>query len=142
MITAKNGDTVKVHYKAQTNEDEVIFDSNSLEPLKLTIGENQVIPAFEKALIGMNIGESKTVEISAKEAFGPYIKELVSTVSRTKIPKNIELKVGQQLQIQQPDGSSILVTVVKLDEATATFDANHPLAGKDITFSIELLEIL
>lgn len=141
MDQAKKGDTVKVHYKAKT-QDETIFDSTTLEPLKLTIGNNEVIPAFEEALIGMKLGESKTIFVSAEDAFGPYLNELVSKVERIKIPKNIELKVGGQLQIQQPDGSAILVTIKDLDDKTATLDANHPLAGKDISFDIELLEIL
>jgi FKBP-type peptidyl-prolyl cis-trans isomerase 2 len=140
MTKVKKGDVVKVHYLAKAN-DKVIFDTDSVEPLKLKVGDNQVIPAFENALVGMDLGESKTINVSANDAFGPYLKELVSTVSRNQLPGNLELKEGQQLQIQQPDGSAILVTVTKLDDKTATFDANHPLAGKDITFLIELLEI-
>ena len=140
MLQAKKGDTVKVNYKAKANE-EIIFDSSQLEPLKLTIGNNEVIPAFEEALVGMNLGEKKTINVDSEEAFGPYLEELVSEVQRNQIPSDVELKIGQQIQIKQPDGSAIIVTVKELDDNKVTFDANHPLAGKDISFDIELLEI-
>jgi peptidylprolyl isomerase len=141
MNKAKKGDTVKVNYKAKT-VNEIIFDSKKQEPLKLTIGKNEVIPAFEEALIGMILGEKKTINVAAQDAFGPYLNELISQVDRDKIPSTVKLQVGQQLQIQQPDGSAIIVTVKDLDNQKATFDANHPLAGKDIIFDIELVEIL
>lgn len=141
MIAAKQGDIVKVHYRAKTTN-EIIFDSKNLEPLMLTIGKNEVIPAFENALIGMKQGESKTISVVANEAFGPYQKELVSKIDKSQMPPNVDLKVGQVLQFQEPDGNLIVVTVIALDDKTATFDANHPLAGKDLTFEIELLEIL
>ncbi|MFA5250696.1 MAG: FKBP-type peptidyl-prolyl cis-trans isomerase [Parachlamydiales bacterium] len=138
---AKLGDTVKVHYQAKT-KDLLIFDSKKTEPLQIKIGDNQVIPAFEKALIGMGLGEQKSILVPSGEAFGPYIEELVSTINRSELPSHLDLKIGQQLQIQQPDGSIILVTLANLTDKFATFDANHPLAGKDITFQIELLDIL
>ena len=141
MNKAKHGDMVSVHYIAKVSDD-IIFDSNKTKPLELTIGKHQVIPAFEDALIGMIKGESKNIQVLSNEAFGPYLKELVSTVEKSKIPNNLDLKIGKQLQILQPDGSSILVTVTAIDDETATFDANHPLAGKDIMFLIKLLEII
>lgn len=141
MVLAKKGDTVKVHYQAKAG-DQLIFDSKNLEPLQLTIGKNDVIPAFENALIGMGLGETKTIFVPSAEAFGPYLEELVSNVEISKIPPSFKLKLGQQIQLQQNDGSIILVTLTHLDDKMATFDANHPLAGKDLTFDIELLEIL
>lgn len=141
MNSAAQGDTVKVHYLAKT-KNEIIFDSKNLEPLKLTIGKNEVIPAFEEALIGMKKGEHKIINVGAKDAFGLYDKELISRVERKELPPNIDLKVGQVLQIQEPDGNSIVVTLIDLDDKIATFDANHPLAGKDLIFEIELIEIL
>jgi len=138
----KFGDTVKVHYKAMT-KDSIIFDSSSqIDPLIFTIGDGQIIPAFEQALIGMQIGEKKTINLQAEEAFGPYVEELVTTVEKSQLPPNLELKKDQQLQIQQPDGQIILVKVVDINENNVTFDANHPLAGKDITFDINLVEIV
>ena len=138
----KFGDTVKVHYKAKSN-DMLIFDSSyQMDPLIFTIGDGQIIPAFEEALIGMKAGEKKTINLLAKDAFGPYMEELITIVDRTQLPPNLDLKKDQQLQIQQPDGQIILVKVVNIDKKNITFDANHPLAGKDITFDIHLIEIV
>ncbi len=138
----KAGDTVKVHYKASSTEG-LIFDSGALpEPLLVTIGHNQVIPAFEKALLGMKAGEQKSITILSDHAFGPYLKELITVVSRKELPANINLSQGQHLQIQQPDGSVFFAKVIDLSDDFVTFDANHPLAGKDITFDIHLLEIV
>lgn len=139
MKKAELGDVVKVHYLAKT-KDEIIFDTK--KPFQLTIGKKEVIPAFETALIGMSIGESKTVNVPSDKAFGPYFKELISKIEKEKIPENLKLEIGKQLKIQQPDDTAILVTIIDMDDKTITFDANHPLAGKDIIFSIELLEIL
>lgn len=142
MSQAKYGDTVKVHYKARTN-DQTIFDSSKqANPLLFKIGDEQIIPAFEEAIIGMNAGDVKTINICANDAFGPYLDELISTVDKNQLPPNLELEVGQQLQIQQPDGQILLVKVLEMSDSTVTFDANHPLAGKDLIFDIQLLEIV
>lgn len=141
-MEAREGDTVKVHYKARSDE-EIIFDTFSkTAPLQVTIGEEQVIPDFEEALIGMHKGETKSIKIPAENAFGPYIKELVSTVERSEFPTDLKLKIGQQLQLQQENGNSIIVTVKDLSNTQVTLDANHPLAGKDLTFDIKLIDIL
>ncbi len=138
----KMGDTVKLHYKAKT-QDLVIFDSLSqMDPLVFTIGDGQILPAFENALIGMKVGEKKTINLQSEEAFGPYMEELITTIDKSELPSNLEIEKGQQLQIQQPDGQTILVKVIDMTDKEVTFDANHPLAGKDIEFDIHLLEIL
>lgn len=138
----KFGDTVKVHYKAKAEELTIFDSSTQMDPLVFTIGDGQIIPAFENALIGMQTGEKKTIKLQAEEAFGPYVDELVSTVDKNQLPPNLEIEKGQQLQIQQPDGQIILVKVVDISENSVTFDANHPLAGKNITFDIHLVEIV
>jgi len=138
---AKFGDTVKVHYVAKT-KDYIIFDSTiQKEPLEFTIGDGQIIPAFEKALVGMKENEKKTITLISEDAFGPYLEELITTIDRTQLPANLSIKKGQQLQIQQPDGQVMLVKVVDITDQNVTFDANHPLAGKDITFDIHLIHI-
>ncbi|NGX36263.1 MAG: FKBP-type peptidyl-prolyl cis-trans isomerase SlyD [Candidatus Anoxychlamydiales bacterium] len=139
---AKLGDTVKLHYKAKT-EDLIIFDSaTQMDPLVFTIGDGQILPAFEDALIGMKAGDEKTINLLSDDAFGPYAEELITTVDKSQLPPNLEIEKDQQLQIQQPDGQVILVKVVDISDSCITFDANHPLAGKDITFDIQLLEIV
>ena len=138
---AKDGDTVQVHYTLKL-EDGTVFDTSiGGDPLQFTIGDGQLIPGFEQAVVGMSPGESKTVEIPADEAYGPYLEELVMVVDRDQLPEDLQPEVGQQLQISQPDGQTILVKVIDVSESSVTLDANHPLAGKDLTFDIELVEI-
>lgn len=141
-IEVKLGDTVKLHYKAKA-EDLIIFDSSTqMDPLVFTVGDGQILPAFENALIGMKAGDKKTINLLSVDAFGPYTEELITTVDKSELPPNLEMEKGQQLQIQQPDGQVMLVKVVKISDKDITFDANHPLAGKDIAFDIHLLEIV
>ena len=142
MTQAKSGDTVKVHYTGKLDDGSVFDSSVDRDPLRLTIGENRIIPAFEQAIIGMKPGESKTVKISADRAFGPYSEELVRTVSRNIFPQGLEPKIGQRLNATRMDGRSVPVTVTEVSETTVTIDANHPLAGEDLTFDIELIEII
>jgi len=142
MAAAKHGDTVKVHYTGKL-EDGTIFDSSAdREPLQFTIGEELLIPGFEEAIIGMSPGETKTAVVSADQAYGPYREEMVLEVDRTQLPPELEPEIGQQLQMQQPDGQVVLIKIVDVSDSVVKLDANHPLAGKDLTFDIQLLEIL
>ncbi len=141
MAQAKRGNVVKVHYVGMF-EDGMIFDtSREREPLPFTIGEGEVIPGFEEAVVGMNPGESKKVVLSAENAYGPRHEEMVLMVDRQNLPEGLEPEVGQQYQIPQSDGQSIIVTVTETSESSVTLDGNHPLAGKELTFEIELIEI-
>ena len=138
---ARDGNTVKVHYTG-TLEDGTTFDTSvGREPLEFTLGAGKMIPGFEKAVYGLAIGESKTVTILAEEAYGPYRTDLVTVVEREQLPTSLEPEVGQQLQAQQTDGSTAMVIVTDVSETTITIDANHFLAGKDLTFEIKLVEI-
>jgi len=138
---AGDGDAVKVHYTG-TLEDGTEFDtSRDREPLEFTLGEGKLIPGFEEAVLGMQVGESKVVTIPADQAYGPYRDDLVSIVQRDELPEDFEPEVGQRLQAQQSDGQTVFVSVVEVSENSITVDANHPLAGKDLTFEIELLQI-
>ena len=142
MAKAKNGDTVKIHYTGKL-EDGTVFDTSSdREPIQFTIGSSQVIAGLEKAVVGMNLGESKTSKITADQAYGPHRKEMLIEVERNEIPDDINLEVGQHLQIPQQNRRSIIVKVADISEEKVTLDANHPLAGKDLTFDIELVEIV
>ena len=138
---ASDGDTVRVHYTG-TLEDGTTFDTSvGREPLEFTLGEGKMIPGFEKAIYGLKVGKSKTVTIPAEEAYGPHRDDLVIVVEREQLPANLHPKVDQQLQMQQTDGRTAVVIVTDVSETTITVDANHPLAGKDLTFEIELVEI-
>jgi FKBP-type peptidyl-prolyl cis-trans isomerase 2 len=141
MRQARYGDTVKVHYTGKL-EDGTVFDSSKdRDPLQFTIGEGQVIPGFEQAVVGMNLDESKIVTIPKDKAYGVHQAEMVMSVGHHKFPENMQLEVGQQLQIRLEDSQSIFVMVTEVIESSVILDANHPLAGKDLTFDIHLVEI-
>jgi len=141
MQQAKRGDTVHVHYRG-TFDDGTEFDSSSGgEPLVFTIGAGEVIPGFESAIEGMATGEKKKERIAAGHAYGDRRDELVFTVGREQMPENADVTVGDLLRIGFPDGSTAAVQVAALDDASVTLDANHPLAGKDLTFELELVSI-
>lgn len=141
MQQAKRGDTVHVHYRG-TLSDGTEFDSSAgREPLTFTLGTGQVIPGFESAIEGMSTGDKKTEKIPVDEAYGERREELVFQVGRDQIPEGAEVEVGDMLQVGFQDGSSAAVQVAALDESMVTLDANHPLAGKDLTFELELVGI-
>ncbi len=141
-MTAKHGDTVKVHYTGKL-EDGTVFDSSTdRDPLEFTIGEGLVIPGFERAVIGMNPGDSRTELIPNEQAYGPHLEEMVVVVDRQQMPAEIEPSIGQQLEVQQPSGQVIPVVITELSDEAVTLDANHPLAGEDLTFDIQLVEIV
>jgi peptidylprolyl isomerase len=140
-LMAKDGNTVKVHYTGKL-EDGTIFDTSvEREPLEFTLGEGSLIPGFEAAVRGMRVGQSKVVTIPADNAYGQYRDELVMKIDQAQLPKDLEPEVGQQLQMQQLDGRTAVVIVTEVSENTITVDANHPLAGKDLIFEIEIVEI-
>lgn len=141
MVKAESGDIVKVHYTG-TLEDGTVFDTSvEHEPLEFTLGQGQLIPDFEQAVIGMKIGDLKTINIPADQAYGPYRDDLILVIERDQLPEDLDPEVGQQLQMTQADGEVVRVMVNDVSEATVTIDANHPLAGKDLTFEIKLIEI-
>ena len=120
-----------------------MFDSSvERDPLEVTVGSGMVIPGFDRALVDMAPGEKKKVNIPADEAYGPRAKELVAEIPRERIPEHIELQVGQQLQLSLADGGEAIVMIVDLGENTVTLDANHPMAGMNLNFDLELIEIL
>jgi len=141
MPEAKQNDTVRVHYTGRLDDGSVFDSSLEREPIEFTIGEGHVIPGFEQAVVGMNPGETKTVRILSDDAYGPYREDMVLTVERSQFPPDIEPTVGQALQVQQSNGEPVVVTVSEVSEASVKLDANHPLAGKDLTFEIQLVEI-
>jgi FKBP-type peptidyl-prolyl cis-trans isomerase 2 len=141
MTQAKTGDTVRIHYTGKL-EDGTVFDSSQgREPLELTLGEGQVIPGFERAILGMNTGDSKNVHIAAEEAYGPHDDDMVLEVDRQDFPANLSPEIGQQLQLRQENGEAFLVMVTEISDTSVVLDANHPLAGKDLTFDIQLVAI-
>lgn len=142
MAEVKYGDTVKVHFSVKLEDGTIFDDTFNLEPMTFTIGNNQLIPGVEDAIVGMSSGEFKTVKIPAEKAFGPHKEELVEDVDKNMFPPDLKLEAGQHLQIPQKDGQPYIATVLKVTESTVTLDKNHPLAGKDLIVDIKLEEIL
>jgi FKBP-type peptidyl-prolyl cis-trans isomerase 2 len=141
MSTAKQGDTIQIHYTG-TLEDGTVFDSSEgREPLSFTLGQGQVISGFEEAALGMEVGETKKARIEVDDAYGERRDDLVLEVPREQLPDELEVDVGTPLQLQQPDGQAVPVTVTALDDTTVTLDANHPLAGQTLNFEITLVGI-
>ena len=141
MAKAKSGDRVKVHYTGSLDDGTVFDASANRPPLEFTIGEGQLIAGFEQAVIGMNPGESKKVKIPVKDAYGPHSDEMVLVADRKELPEGLDPEVGQMLQMLEPDGGRIILRVTGVTDTSVTLDANHPLAGCDLNFDIELVEI-
>jgi len=142
MIQAKNGDTVKVHYIRKFEDGTEFSTSFNDNPLQFTIGEGQVISGLEQAVIGMSPGQTKTKEIVADQAYGQYKKSNVAQVNRDRFPPHLDLQVGTVLMMRKAGGKKIRRIVTAISETSVTLDANHPLAGEDITFDIELVAIV
>jgi peptidylprolyl isomerase len=141
MSQAKLGDTVSVHYTGRLDDGTVFDSSEGGDPLEFSLGAGNVIPGFEKAVLGMSPGDSKTMTIPSDDAYGPYFEERVLVVDRQQIPPELPVDVGGQLQLQQEGGMVIPVVITDVTEAEVTLDANHPLAGEDLTFDIRLVAI-
>lgn len=141
MAQAKYGDTVKVHYTGKLDDGTVFDTSANRDPLQFTIGDGHIIPGFEHAVVGISPGESRTTKIPADEAYGPYHEEMVMVIDRNQLPADLKPTVGVRLQMSRENGQRAIVTVTDVSESTVTLDANHPLAGEDLTFDIQLVEI-
>lgn len=141
MTQVKSGDTVRIHYTGTLSDGTTFDSSQGRDPLQFEVGSGQIIPGLDKAMPGMTVGDKKTVQVPADEAYGQSNPEARQDVPRSEIPAEIPLDLGTQLQVQAPGGQVMPVTVVAVTEEVVTLDANHPLAGKDLTFDIELVEI-
>lgn len=142
MRRAKSGDTVSVHYSGMRSDGAVFDTSSERGPMELTIGERKVLAGFEDALLGMAEGDTKTVTLEPDDAYGPRAPQLVQVVERVRLPANIELGIGTRLQATDSNGNQILVVVVDMSDDEVTVDANHPLAGEQLTFELQLVEFV
>jgi len=142
MRKVEKGNTVRVHYTGKFENGEIFDTSVNRTPLEFIVGNGQVIKGFDEAVIGMKIGERKIVNIPFEEAYGPHMDELVFTFEKQSLPENLNPEIGQKLQLVTGDGKRVNVTIIAVSETDITLDANHPLAGKNLVFEIELVEIL
>ena len=141
MERAKYGDKIKVHYTGKLTNGKVFDSSIDRNPMVFTIGQEQMIPDFEQAFVGMSPGESKRITISSDRAFGSYRENLVTKIKSGNISPELEPKVGQRMDASRRNGQKVVVTITAVTESGVTVDANHPLAGEDLTFDLELIEI-
>jgi peptidylprolyl isomerase len=141
MTALKSGDTVAIHYTGTLLDGSTFDSSEGREPLEFEVGSGMIIPGLDRAMPGLEVGDKKIVKIACEDAYGPLNPEMRQAVPREGIPADIPLEVGTQLQMQTPDGQAMPVMVVEVDEATVLLDANHPLAGKDLQFDIEVVSI-
>lgn len=141
MSQVKKDDNVKVHYTGKLANGEVFDSSEGREPLAFQVGAGQMIPGFDKGVIDMAINEKKTIVVSPDEAYGAMQKELIQEVPKSQLPGNIEPEVGMRLVSTTPEGQEIPLTITEVKEEDIVVDANHPLAGKELTFDIEIVAI-
>ena len=142
MTQAQSGDRVKVHYTGRLADGTIFDTSMQREPLEFTLGGGDILPGFEPAVLGMTAGEAKTITIPAAQAYGPHQPARVLEIERHHLPPDLRPELGQHLHLRQQDGGTIDVVVTGLTEEHVTLDANHPLAGHDLTFDLQLVEIL
>jgi peptidylprolyl isomerase len=140
MTHPRSGDTVKVHYTGRLDDGRVFASSRAQGPLELTVGKGTLLPSVEETLTRMEPGEERTVTIPAERAYGPYEPELVLAVDRAEFPEDIEPEVGQELQVQQGD-EVVVVRITAVSDEEVTIDVNHPLAGQNLTFDLELVAV-
>ena len=142
MTKAKTGDRVKVHFEGYLEDGTVFGSTMDDEPFEFTIGEKNMLPGFENAVIGMQKGDTKTITLPPEEAYGSPKKELVSVMQRSGFPKEINLEIGKRLRVRTQDGIYTMVTIKDFTEDSIVLDENDPLAGKTLSFKIELVEVL
>jgi FKBP-type peptidyl-prolyl cis-trans isomerase 2 len=141
MSQVKENNTVKVHYTGKLSDGQVFDSSEGKEPLEFTLGQGRLIPGFEKGLMDMKLNEKKTVTIAKGEAYGEVNQDLIQEVQKSELPQEITPEVGMGLVSKSSDGQEMNLQVIEVREESIVLDGNHPLAGKDLTFDLEVVEI-
>ncbi len=141
MAQAKTGNHVRVNFTGKLDDGTVFASTMNDDPIEFTLGENEVLPAIEEAVEGMEPGETKSVRIAAEDAFGTRREDLVQEIPKASLPDDMDIEVGQQLWVDELDEEPIAVSVVDISDATVTIDANHPLAGEDLIFDLEVVDV-
>ena len=142
MAQVKSGDKIKVHYHGKLTSGETFDSSEGREPLEFEVGSGMVIPGFDNGVTGMTVGEKKTVNIPFDEAYGPRNSEMVIEMPKDRFPKDMDIAIGMPLGMSDQQGQQFQVTIVEIKEEVVMLDANHPLAGQDLIFDLELVEIV
>jgi peptidylprolyl isomerase len=142
MTQAKNGDTVRIHYTGKLTDGTEFGSSAGQPPLEFVIGSGQVLSGLEKQIDGMELGSSQTLTVPAEEAYGEHDPSKVQVVPRSAVTADVDVRPGQQLQAKTPDGGMLALVVTNVDDQKITVDANHPLAGRDLVFDVQLVDIV
>ena len=142
MQQVKSGDKVKVHYHGRLDNGETFDKSEGREPLEFEVGSGMVIKGFDDGVTGMAVGEKKTINIPFNEAYGPKNPEMIIDMPKDRFPKDMEIEIGMPLGMSDSQGNQFQVVVTQIKEESVVLDANHPLAGQDLTFNLELIEIV
>ncbi len=142
MSEAKEGDTVRVHYTGRLDDGSEFDSSKGRDPIEFKIGDGDILKGVEDAVVGLEPGQSNSVTLPAQDAYGERRDDMIQEIERNVLPGDIEPEVGLQLQAQSPGGNPMLLTITEVQDEKITVDANHPLAGKDLTFDLELVEIV
>jgi len=141
MSQVKDGNTAKIHFTGKLENGEVFDTSLEREPMEFRVGNGDVMPGLEAGVVGMAIGDTKTIEIPPEQGFGARHEDLVVEVVKNLIPESVTPEVGQRMQVSKEEGEMIVVTIIDMSDDTVTLDANHPLAGHTLFFDVELIEI-
>jgi FKBP-type peptidyl-prolyl cis-trans isomerase 2 len=141
MAQARTGDHVKLNYTGKLDDGTVFTTSAQADPLEFTLGNGTMLQAIEEAVEGMKMGETKTVYVPADEAFGPWREELVQEIPKDSLPEEIDLEIGERVWVDQPGTDPVMVSVMDVSDSTVTLDANHPLAGENLVFDLELVDV-
>jgi FKBP-type peptidyl-prolyl cis-trans isomerase 2 len=141
MEQVEDGKTIKIHYTGKLDDGTVFDSSRERDPLEFTMGSGGLIKGFEDAVRGMTVGEMKTIRIASGEAYGPYRDDLVMSINKGQLPPDIDARQGVILSLRHPNGGTIDALISEVTDDSVTLDANHPLAGEDLTFELELVEI-
>lgn len=142
MAEAKSGDTVRIHYTGTLNNGSTFDSSQGRDPLEFTVGAGQIIPGLDREIEGMSVGDTRQVKVASEEAYGAHDPQKVQVVPSSAMPQDAEIQPGMQLQARTPNGDTVPLVVTKVEEDQVTVDANHPLAGEDLNFAVELVEIV
>ncbi len=142
MSQVKKGDKIKVHYHGKLTSGETFDSSEGRAPLEFEVGGGMVIKGFDEGVTGMSVGEKKTINIPYNEAYGPRNPEMVIEIPKERFPQDLEIEIGMPLMMSDQQGQQFQVTVVEIKETAVMLDANHPLAGQDLVFDLELIEII
>jgi peptidylprolyl isomerase len=142
MPTAKRGDTVRVHYTGRLSDGTIFDKTNSSEPLEFTIGAQEVLPKFEEAVLNLEVGRKRVVEIESGEAYGDWDENQVFEIDPADLPDDLEPEIGLDVEVKLPSGRSEVMTIVEIEQDAIVLDANHPLAGEDLIFEVRLVEIV